>query len=90
MKQLLLCLLLVFPAGCASHSSADRGPEAFCRRQANNDPDVVRLTMKNLTIGGRYDNLNPAINLARHRALQRCLRERGIAVRGGVEPLAPQ
>ena len=90
MKQFFLCLLLVLPAGCASHEAASGGPEAFCQRQAEQDPEVVRLTILNMSVGDMHPNLEPQIRLAQHEALQRCLRGKGVTVRGGVEPVTPR
>lgn len=90
MKRLALCLLLLVPAGCADHQPSGSDPQAYCARQADHDPEVMKLTMKNMTTGVGTDSLRPEIGLARQRALQRCLRKQGVVVRGGVEPIEPR
>jgi len=76
----LLPLLLV---GCASQSSGD-SPDAVCQRQAYDDPKVKHLMMPASvpTVDHDFD-----LTLALREATQKCLVQKGVAVRGGVEPV---
>ena len=81
---LLLCIL----AGCAPGNSGD-SPEAVCRRQAYDDPKVKQLTVE----GMGQATANPQVQFDYRKALydatNACLRQKGIQVRGGVEPVQP-
>jgi hypothetical protein len=92
MRQRLAGLLLLLLAGCGSNSPDD-SPDAVCRRQAYDDP-----TVKDLTIGStNWVQQNPLkgqsqfeYNQALRDATDACLRQKGIQVRGGVEPVRPR
>ena len=86
MKRVLLCLLL---AGCASHY-ADNSPQAYCERQANNDPAVQELISQEMGSGGTNIYTDAKIKELKRQALQRCLLAKGVPVRGGVEPVMRQ
>jgi len=90
MKHVLCCLLLALPAGCASYNPQDNSPQAFCERQANNNPAVQKLVSQQLTEGGGSPLTAAQIRLAKRRAMQNCLLAKGIAVPGGVEPVLPR
>jgi len=80
-------LLLVPLAGCGWGASGT-GPDAVCERQAYDDPAV-----KNLMVPTRAQTSSDhqyALTLALRNAKQACLRQRGIVVRGGVEPVKPR
>jgi len=82
-------LALCVVAGCASRTNQAGDPQAYCERQAENDPEVVQLTTTNMAVMGPQGNLSGSIRLAKRRALQRCMIQQGVPMRGGVEPLAP-
>jgi hypothetical protein len=91
MKGFLVSILVLCAvAGCAAPTREASGPEAYCERQAEQDPEVTELSVKNMAVGGQHDDLSGSIRLAKRRALQRCLREKGVPLKGGVEPLAPR
>lgn len=91
MRGFLLSVLAVcVVAGCASNRNEAGDPQAYCERQAENDPQVTELTMKSLAVTGPQQDLSGSIRLAKRRALQSCLRAKGVLTRGGVEPLAPR
>ena len=79
-------LLPVLLIGCATASPGD-SPEAVCRRQAYDDPAVKNLMIVNTTAAGPQTTFD--LNLALREATQNCLRQKGVAVRGGVEPVRP-
>jgi hypothetical protein len=89
MRQVGACLVLVMLAGCSSSGPADN-PEAVCRRQAYDDPTVKSLTVKNLGISMLAPDAEFDYSKALHDATQTCLRQKGVQVRGGVEPVRPQ
>ena len=85
-SMVVLCVV----AGCATRSDEASGPQAYCEQQAEQDPEVTELAMKNMAVGGQHEDLSGSIRLAKRRALDRCLRAKGVQTRGGVEPLAPR
>ncbi len=73
----------------ASCGGAPKGPEAECERQANNDPTVMSIYRGDQ---GDYTQPSPArSNLiwAKRQATLKCLRQKGLAPPGGVEPIRP-
>ncbi len=66
----------------------DNSPVAQCERQAYNDPAV-----KQMYIAGAFKTNEAAVigderfNVAFHQANLKCLREKGLAPPGGVEPV---
>lgn len=81
-------LLLFVLAGCASGGSGD-SPEAVCRRQAYDDPKVKHLTIESLGQSSADPQAQFDYNKALRDATEACLRQKGIQVRGGVEPVQP-
>jgi hypothetical protein len=90
MRHAFICLPLLLLASCSSPQGTASGPQAYCARQAEQDPEVTRLTMEDMAVGGVHRSLQPQIRLARHEAMQRCLIAQGVPVRGGVEPVTPR
>ena len=85
-------LMLFTLAGCAA-SGPGNSPEAMCRRQAYDDPAVKHLTIENLgSLSADVDAQDAQFEYdkALRGATQTCLRQKGIQVRGGVEPVRPQ
>jgi hypothetical protein len=82
-------LMLFTLAGCAASRPGD-SPEAVCRRQAYDDPAVKRLTIENLGSSSADADAQFEYDKALRDATQTCLRQKGIQVRGGVEPVRPQ
>jgi hypothetical protein len=71
---------------CASDGSGD-SPEAVCRRQAYDDPTVKQLTIANLGPASANPDSKFEYSEALRNATQDCLRQKGIHVQGGVEPV---
>jgi hypothetical protein len=86
---LLLCLAMT-GCGLSTRSLAYRAPSdtelGECERQADKDPKVQQLLLQNF-----YLNADPphdqALRRARIEATNACLRARGLAIPGGVEPV---
>jgi hypothetical protein len=89
MRWLACCLLLIVLTGCVV-TPQDDSPEAVCRREAYNDPKVKALLVQNLGWAAPDQTLLYQISLAERAATQKCLQDKGIAVRGGVEPVQRQ
>jgi hypothetical protein len=81
-------LLLHMLVGCAS-SAPDNSPAAVCRRQAYDDPTVKRLLVQSLGESSANPQEQFDYNMALHNATDACLRQKGVQVRGGVEPVGP-
>jgi hypothetical protein len=81
--------MLLILTGCASSGPGD-APEAVCRRQAYDDPTVKHLTIENLGASAADPGADFEYNKAVRDAIQVCLRQKGVQVRGGVEPVRPQ
>jgi hypothetical protein len=88
MRRHGICLVLVLLAGCGASNSGDT-PEAVCRRQAYDDPTVKHLTVENLGASAPNPGADFDYNKALRDATDACLRQKGIQVRGGVEPVRP-
>lgn len=84
---LLLPLLL---AGCGMFGPKNQSPQAECEWQANTDPKVQDLTLRQFNATPSDPDLRPDIAVAKHEAVQRCLLAKGLAAPGGVEPLRPR
>lgn len=86
------CWLLLMPllAGCGVFGPSDDSPRAECEWQANKDPKVTDIELKQFTATTLSPDLRPDLAVARHEAMQRCLQARGLAGPGGVEPLRPR
>jgi hypothetical protein len=82
-------LLLVLLAGCSLGQPSGDSPEAVCRRQAYDDPTVKRLIIEQMGMGGSNPQNQFDYEKALRDATDACLRKKGIAVRGGVEPVRP-
>lgn len=78
--------LLLLLAGCGPTGN---GPEAECARQAEQDPTVQSIYRGDQ---GDYTREGPArsnLMWAKQQAMQKCLRGKGLAPKGGVEPIRP-
>lgn len=84
MRALIAAALLL--AGCAAPDT----PQAACERQAENDPTVHELVIKGLGGEAFRNNSQDELRFARQQAVVACLRARGVAPPGGVEPHRPQ
>jgi hypothetical protein len=70
-------------------SSADNSPQAQCDLQADQDPTVQSIYRGDQ---GDYTRIGPPrSNLlwAKQQAELKCMREKGLAPPGGVEPIRP-
>ena len=83
-----IVLLVLLAGGCAT-SGTDQAPEAQCRRQAYDDPAVKNLQIESMQMIGANRQYSYDYDVAYRKAYQTCLRQKGIAVRGGVEPVRP-
>jgi len=88
MRLLGIWLALFVLTGCGWGGSGD-SPEAVCRRQAYDDPKVKSLTIANLGASAPDPMADFQYNKALRDATNACLQQKGIAVRGGVEPVQP-
>lgn len=79
--------LVLLLAGC---STADTPGEAACERQAENNPAVKELIIKGLGNPAFQAESQQSLALARRQATLACLRSRGLAPPGGVEPPRPR
>lgn len=86
MRLQVCCLLLILLAGCVV-TPRDDSPQAVCRREAYNDPKVKTLTVQNLGWAAPDQSRLLAISNAERDATNKCLQDKGITVRGGVEPV---
>ncbi len=90
MKTLPLLVVLASPlllARCAPPPDLAT-PQGQCQAQANENPDVRQLAAE--TSGGSPTQQATALRelpLARRRAYIACLQARGLAPKGGVEPV---
>ena len=82
-------LLLVVLAGCTWGEPSGNSPEAVCRRQAYDDPTVKQLVIEGMGATGATPQSQFDYEKALHDATDACLRRKGVAVRGGVEPVRP-
>jgi hypothetical protein len=90
MRRFGACLfLLVLLAGCGLGRSSGDSPEAVCRRQAYDDPEVKHQIIEGMGISAANPDSQFAYRMALRKATDRCLRQRGVQVRGGVEPVRP-
>lgn len=90
MRRCGVCLVVVVLAGCASSGSGDTA-EAACQRKAYDDPTVKLLTIQNLGVAAAADpSAQFEYRKALHDATDACLRQKGVQVRGGVEPVEKQ
>ncbi len=87
MRIFLLIPLLL--AGCGIFGDGN-SPRAQCERDANKDPAVAAIELKQFSATPNEPNLHPDLVVARHEAVERCLQARGLAPAGGVEPVRPR
>ena len=82
-------MIPILLAGCSAFGGGNSA-QAQCERAARNDSKVVDLELANNYRYADQPDLAPEIAVARRQALLRCLREKGVAAPGGVEPLTPR
>lgn len=92
----LLTLVLAVTAACGGSRRADTTPvaepespeAAACRAEARNSPEVQRLA-RELNVDNQQNLLRVGEErrIAEIRAYRDCLRRRGVAMPGGVEPV---
>jgi hypothetical protein len=73
-------LLAIALAACSG--GRDNSPKAQCERQADEDPAVMAIFQQPWV-----DTYKLAF--AKREALQQCLRQKGVAMPGGVQPVRP-
>lgn len=79
----------MFVFGLAACASTDNSPQAECARQAEQDPTVQAIYHGEQ---GDYTRLGPArsnLMWAKRQSITACLRAKGLAPPGGVEPIRP-
>lgn len=86
MKRRFVWALLLVASGCGPTGNS---PQAVCQREALNDPAVKRLTIDQMNSGGMSPKADFAYRQAMHTAYTDCLRQHGIVLQGGVEPVRP-
>ncbi|HWA79113.1 MAG TPA: hypothetical protein VG848_02270 [Acetobacteraceae bacterium] len=87
MKLRVLALLAVLlPAACAP---SDDSPQAVCRRQAYDDPQVRALRVQMMQSSSANLGSRGQLQYLLRQATLRCLQDKGLAVPGGVEPVQP-
>jgi len=86
----LLLALTVSLAGCSSwFEPQGNSPQAECRRQAYDDPAVKQYVIASMGRTGANPQNQFDYEKALRDATNACLKKKGIAVRGGVEPVRP-
>jgi hypothetical protein len=79
-------LALFLLAGCAASQDVTVA-RAECDRAVDNDPEVKRLMLVGRTDGGQRGYAD-ALRISEYKARQACLRSKGLASSGGVDPVA--
>ena len=91
MRRYGVLALVLAVAGCGWFAgNGGNTPEAQCQRQAYDDPAVKKLTVQGLNQAGVDQDADFAYTKALHDATDRCLQQKGVQVRGGVEPVRTQ
>jgi hypothetical protein len=88
-KRRLVPLLGVVLIAC-SVGGADNSPQKQCEQQAEKDPAVVEIYSRT---NGAYIVPGPVrddLLMAKRQAVTRCMRAKGLAPPGGVQPVQPQ
>ncbi|MGH7077627.1 MAG: hypothetical protein ACREFU_05965 [Acetobacteraceae bacterium] len=83
--RVLVLLVALVPAACAT----DHSPEAFCRRQAENDPKIQSLEFSSGRNTSFAETHAGELVYLRRQDTLRCLQARGLVPGGGVEPVQP-
>ncbi len=84
--RVLVPLAALLIAAC---QPTDNSPEAVCRRQAYNDPQVVALRIRMMQSASVDLGSKGELQYLLEQATLRCLQDKGLAVPGGVEPVQP-
>jgi len=83
MRRVVLLLPLLL-AACGS-GPPDNTAQAVCQRQAYDDPKVKHLVIESMGTSSLNTDVQFNLNQAVLEATNSCLRQKGVAVRGGVE-----
>jgi hypothetical protein len=86
MNRVLVALLVALLGGCKLAATMGDSPQAQCQRQSYEDPAVQAAIQAS---NGDYTVDDTNVRYLRQQALLRCLRQKGLAPPGGVEPLRP-
>ncbi|HUC16942.1 MAG TPA: hypothetical protein VMA37_04545 [Acetobacteraceae bacterium] len=84
--RVLVLLAALLPAACAP---SDNSPEAVCRHQAYDDPQVRALRIQMMRSYSANLGSQGQLKYLLRQATLRCLQDKGVAVPGGVEPVQP-
>ena len=83
-----ICFVWLVPLLLMACARNDNSPQAQCERQAYNDPVVKQLYGSVAFMSGEVGvSGDERLRGAVHQATLKCLRERGLAPPGGVEPV---
>lgn len=87
----LLAALLALPmlSACAALGPNPDTPLGQCQRQALNDPTVNNLMARSVAGTSFAADNAGRLNAAKQQAVQACMRQKGLAPPGGVEPVQP-
>jgi len=88
-KRRLVPLLGAVLVAC-SGGGGDTTPQQQCEQQAEKDPKVVQIYART---NGAYIVPGPVkddLLMAKRQAVTRCMRAKGLAPPGGVQPVQPQ
>jgi len=82
-------MLGVTTTACALGGS-DNSPQAQCERQANDDPAVLEIYSRTNGAYTQSGTVNQDLVAALREATLRCMRQKGLAPPGGVQPVRPR
>lgn len=80
---LLVLAAALLPGGCAT----DHSPEAVCRRQAEQDPQIQQLEFMSAHSMALAKTNAGKLDFLRQQDVLQCLQAKGVIPQGGVEPV---
>ncbi|MEJ0016901.1 MAG: hypothetical protein WDN25_10070 [Acetobacteraceae bacterium] len=90
MKLRAFALVALGLAACSA-GAPPNSPQAQCEEQAENDPAVVAIYQRS---NGTYSYVGyqarDELLMAKKQAIVRCMRSKGLAPPGGVQPVQPR
>jgi hypothetical protein len=85
--RLCFALMLGVTMTACGFGAPDNSPQAQCEQQAMNDPAVVEIYSRTNGAYTRSGTENADLVAAKRQATLRCLRQKGLAPPGGVQPV---